>query len=1018
MIRTALVFLAIACQLRAITFGIDSIGVVQSVNPPTSTLETVLGWPTIGYGLNPWNYEDVQERKAVDLQVANNAYQSSPFHINGVGTVAYSLYDGAQFGGPPATSLTSAITTVSQTTIAIADASRLNLTGLTSVCGSAAVAILVDTEMIRICATTASSGAATLTVPYNGRGIAAANTYRSNSLISPAATHLNGAVVYQYAVIGTSTLYHSDTSWGASGPLAPASIPGPIGPIMYTTGLATVGLGSSGMTAFGGANWSGETAQGFSAQGSISVTLSGVSGTITVNQPVNGLGITPGTTVAAISGTTLTLSAPTLYGLSNTQLSFGVQAGDMIKLTNSTHASGTAFPFWCQIISNSSGSLMCNRPFPSDGDAGSYTYQIVAPRYVSLEFADPGSYPHTGGTFRTMVDIEYVESETQMYGIAQTDYTQFLVTGSVAQSCSSQCVHYTYKDVLAAQTQFGPNFYATPGVNHWVATQGSYAPAKALSDNIDNWYAGDPETNSGWNDPVPPLFWGAGVIQAIQKKILDSGDPVNWGDLRGWGKQSVFGFFGISSSCITADVRDHAYSVAPLALLALYDPDPSWQAYWQTQAATELTRSQTCIRTPGAGYTVANGFPPSAAYSFANTSNLFLGGASLTFGGGCGTTNLGCGTSLNSTYPTGLSDLCGGKWIGTVTVANGASTAAIASTTLGTIGTGGNTNTRLWITDGASYTLATQYSVSGSLITLSGVYSGQSGTFTAMAETIIPGPPNLHGGANGMTVIGNSNTDSLADNLQLQKNYACYVLNSTTVQFDRLTGLSGSGFHIDAYNVTGFYTQPFFNGIQSRVLGWFSAIPGSTGTGFAALLPFTGQWMINYGFDTHTLGTYYGAVDSICGPQVIPSTIGNNVFYSIQGFDAFQDFICGNDQVSPALYNGENVERVATAEAMDSYLRWWVANKSIPNMLIMDRVYSLFGNCVGATGGVYCDSAFVNTSNEMSTGFIGGYKWSGFFFGPVSGPRAWPALRAQFLATANKSTVFFGNVKSFGKVSF
>lgn len=1009
MVRTALVFLAIACQLRAITFGVNSIGIVQSVSPATSVLETVLGGPTIADGYSPWKYEEQQEKIAVDLQVANNYYQGYPFHINGVGTVAYNMYDGHIFGGPTPTNLTAAITTITQSTITIADASKLNLTGLTGSCGSLAVGILVDSEMIRVCATTASSGAATLTVAYNGRGIANATTFNTNSL-SAAATHLNGATVYQQAVIGTGTQFHSDTSWGPSGPLA-ISIPGPVGAGVYAAGLATVGLGSSSLTAFGAANWSNSFPTGSATQGSVLLTVSSSSGIFT-GEAVNGNGIVAGTTVVSISGTTITLSIAVAYTLNSANLVFGILAGDMIVLTNATHASGTSFPWWAMVTANSSGSMTVNRPFPSDGDAGSYTYVIVTPRYVSLEFSDPGSYPHFNGTYRGLFNVEYVESETQMYGIAGQGFTTWIAQGAPLIQSG---VHYTYKDVIGAQSAAGPNFYGQASLNHWISTLGTYAPAKNLSDNIDNWYVGDPEMFGGFTGYGSPLQWGGGIIQGFQKKVLDSTDPVQWGDLRGWGVQSVTNtFYGISAGCNTTDTRNHAYSVSPLAYLALYDPDSSWLSYWRTQAAIELTRDQGCQRTAGQGYTL------SALNSFANTFNWGSGGGAgagplLTISSG--SSNIATGSGFTSTFPTGLGSVCNGIWTGTVAVTHNSGTAGVSSTTLGSIGAGGNGTppARLWITDNSGYTLATQYSQAAGTILLSGIWGGATGVFNALAETVFINP---YHGAGGMIAIANSNTDSLADNTQLSKMYGCYIINSTTAQFDRPTGLNGNNYQLDSYNVGGFSQQPFFYGIWMRVLRLLSNIPGSTGTGFGAMLPVGGIWMNTYGFDINTAGTRYAATADFCDPSFSPNPAGNNVFYSIQAFDANQNFICGNNQVSPGLYNGEEIERVASAEGMAAYLEDFRASPTVPKMLFLDKVYSLFGNCTLTSPGIYCDSAFVNTSNEMSVGSLGGFKWAGFFFGPVSSPRVWPALRAQFLATANKSTVFFGNVKSFGKVSF
>lgn len=987
MIKRAIAVLVLASQLRAITFSTNSINVVQSANPSTAVLEAVIGGPTIANGFSPWLYEEQQEALAVQRQRANNVYQGSPIHINGVGTVRYNMYDGHVFGGPPGTNLTSAITTISQTSIAIANASVLDLSSLPT-------AVIVDTEMIRVCAASATSGAATLTACYDGRGISNATTLHPGQL-SAAATHSNGAIVYQFPVVGASTQFHSDTSWGAQGALA-SSIPGPPGPVVYSAGLATPTPGSTTISTFGAANWSVVFQAANATQGASFVTVGSSSAGIFIGEGVSGAGIPLGTIVTSVSGLNVGISNPTAYGLFGASLTFGVAPGYMIALTNATH-SGSSFPWWAMVMTNSSGTITTSRPFPADADAGSYTYTIISPRYVSLEFADPGSFPHTGGVGRGLFEIEYVEDETHMYGIAGSDISAFTAQGG---SLSQSGVHYTYKDILGAQSSFGPNFYGQPSLNAWIASLGTSTAANALSMNIDYVYASDPELFSGTSQYGSPLQWGGGLYQAFQRKSLDSADPVQWGDLRWWGLQSIHSLYGISAGCNASDSRNHPYAVAPLGFLALYDPDPTWQAYWLSNAATELARAQHCIRNAADGYTGA------ALNSFANSYNWTARGPTLSISSG--SSNTGTGTSLTSTYPAGLGSICNGSWTGTVTVVNGSSTATVASTTHGSLPLGGNTDTRIWISDNAGYTLPSQYSLSGSTITLSGVFQGVSGTYASLAESVVPNPLNLNA---GMLAIANSDTDSLADNTQLQKNYGCYIVNSTTVLFDRATGLNGSGYQIDSFNVSGFNQQPYMVGIVARVLRLYSNIPGPTGAGFATLLPLVGAWMTSYGFDPYTLGTSYGAPVSSQCTQAVPSAVGNNLFSTIQGTPNFIG--CGYNQVSPVLGNGEETSRIATAEALIAYIEDFRAGPTIAKMLFIDKVYSLWANPSLTQAGIYSDPYFAQTTNELFG--TQGFKWPGFFFGPVASPRVWPAIRAQFLAQAAQTFHYNGKAWINGK---
>ena len=82
------------------------------------------------------------------------------------GTVTYK-FNGTGMGGSAPTTLTRAIT-ASDTALAVADASLLDLASLPT-------RILVGNgytarEEVRVCATTATKGPATLTVCYDGRG--------------------------------------------------------------------------------------------------------------------------------------------------------------------------------------------------------------------------------------------------------------------------------------------------------------------------------------------------------------------------------------------------------------------------------------------------------------------------------------------------------------------------------------------------------------------------------------------------------------------------------------------------------------------------------------------------------------------------------------------------------------------------------------------------------------------------------------------------------------------------------
>jgi hypothetical protein len=63
----------------------------------------------------------------------------------------------------------------------------------------------------------------------------------------------------------------------------------------------------------------------------------------------------------------------------------------------------------------------------------------------------------------------------------------------------------------------------------------------------------------------------------------------------------------------------------------------------------------------------------------------------------------------------------------------------------------------------------------------------------------------------------------------------------------------------------------------------------------------------------------------------------------------------------------------------------------------------------------YCDAHFINTQNEMSNAFLGGIKWTGFFFGMGNSAR-WPAHRLNVGIPTSPKVQFFGGVYDLGGV--
>ena len=203
--------------------------------------------PMIAFGKNPWGYADERAKRTVELQ---NPYFSAQglnppvWATPGQGTITYRFSGRGPSPSTSCTTLSSAILST-DTDIPVANASCLSLASLPTwveignVWGSQ--------EMVRICSTTATSGPATLSVCYDGRGMSQAGF---SGPFTKNQAWPSGTIVGEFRIDGTNTSFVSD----AARPLCPAGAPGPPGPVTYSAG--TVALTPSSTTIVGtGSNW-------------------------------------------------------------------------------------------------------------------------------------------------------------------------------------------------------------------------------------------------------------------------------------------------------------------------------------------------------------------------------------------------------------------------------------------------------------------------------------------------------------------------------------------------------------------------------------------------------------------------------------------------------------------------------------------------------------------------------------------------------------------------------------------
>ena len=219
----------------------DSNGVVINADPRA---DAMFG-PMIALGKNPWAWVDERQYSAIALESAylqTRDYNPPSFAAKAQGTIAY------KYGGNLACTTLSSGITATTLTIPVANGSCLSLATLPGT----PTDIIIGNELIRICSTTATSGAATLTACYDGRGVARGSYSFSQGLTAQAAAQSwpAGAGVGDEMVSGTGTLFASSPIR----PVCPAGLPGPPGPIVYSTGTVTL-TPSSAVIAGSGTTW-------------------------------------------------------------------------------------------------------------------------------------------------------------------------------------------------------------------------------------------------------------------------------------------------------------------------------------------------------------------------------------------------------------------------------------------------------------------------------------------------------------------------------------------------------------------------------------------------------------------------------------------------------------------------------------------------------------------------------------------------------------------------------------------
>ena len=712
-----------------------------------------------------------------------------------------------------------------------------------------------------------------------------------------------------------------------------------------------------------------------------------------------------GTIVAGTLGTvTLTAGSTTLTG-SGTGWTSAV-VGDFIVVA-ATHSSAT-FNFIAQISAfTSATSLTLNRPAPAGVDAGTFSYVLTQPIYLSLTMTAPTGGAGIGGeTMRLLYPSFYCESETALMSIIAHD-----IPGLDGTTISG--AQYSYKTFLGENVSGGtitPNFYGSGGLMpRSFYYRSGYGPALTLANSVDEFWVRDPEIGDGYGAGGEPLIFGGGVIGAMADLTVNTSTQLVWANVEQF---TANGLVLPSAACNAWDSRDGGYIGSELTLAANYDTNSASQSRYNTALAALLTRDQTCRRNASDGYgNIATG--PSSnlgeVNSFANTFN------STELGNGEGL----CGTpctipmtiSNGSTAVTGtgfIPTMCNGVDSGTITVTNGSSTATIVS------GSITFELPRIYITDTTSSPIyvgsyeycvlngtvcATSGNFTSGTVQLGGVWPGASGTFSFMTENA----STLSGGSFMMTTIWTSSADwpnvsiatALANNQALQKAWVCIYNSASSLTLNRAwDGPSGSAYFEAQYYDIGFGQSPYMLGIKTNQMRWATFNSNSTtAAGYQAILPGVGNWFQAFGADNvNNGGTLYYTIFQTCSPEVPNAGFFQTVHGSWMGID-----YCASDGANHAG-NLVGTERVNSAEGGAAMLQYYLGSPTPLRRATVDQFYGgIFGQTGTCAPSVASTCTGVTASN-YDNGSLSSYKWPGFFFG-MGGffTSSWPAVRNAVL---------------------
>lgn len=595
----------------------------------------------------------------------------------------------------------------------------------------------------------------------------------------------------------------------------------------------------------------------------------------------------------------------------------GVAPWKIIRVA-ATHGGGIPFVYWAAISAvTDTTHLEVTRALPSDVDSGPFNYQIIGPRLAAFGFTTSDGGSHLG-----YQALQGCESDTLAYAMPVRDITGVNWTAMTGQS-------YTYISGPGIGGAFGPNFYGSGLALRSFYERSGYTLALETARKMDNVWVKHPELAGGLYGGFV-LNQGGGAIGAIASKVLDPESKLDWlSDLTPFAAR---GAYVSGYSCESTDARDSGYMAAWVALHQIFDPDPTRHATWTTALKAILQRDKTC----------------GAATNYSYASAYWSGSASpVSFTNGSAT---GTGTGLPSS-------LCLGTGVQTVTVTNGS---AVATATSGTF----PSDTGIVSIKGIQ---VEAHFIDSTHLQMAVPWSGTNGSFTSMTR----------GWGNGANELGTWGSH-LADP-NLKKNYICVYNDTTSITLDRpWEGANGTYYNYNGI-LAGYGVQPFMLGIKLAAMKWatYSDDP-SIVSGYNELLPLTGKWFKENGYDPSSKGLYYGAGFGAVTTQAQKAAPLEGFYWVIPG--ARFGSVLSSIKASRALIS-------ESSAALTAYL----GTGNSDRVTWGDETYaSVWGYCPWTAPGYPCDPHFV--SDENNDVALQGYKWPGFFFG-MGMAHQWPASR-------------------------